>query len=35
VLVHKQLFDLSHPQTADAVRYDIRWKMACGRWRGW
>ena len=31
VLVLKELFDLSDPQTADAVRYDIRWKVACGR----
>jgi Transposase DDE domain/Transposase domain (DUF772) len=31
VLVRKELFDLSDPQTADAVRYDIRWKVACGR----
>ena len=27
----KELFDLSDPQTADALRYDIRWKVACGR----
>jgi hypothetical protein len=31
VLVLKELYDLSDPQTADAVRYDIRWKVACGR----
>ncbi len=31
VLVLKELFDLSDPQTADALRYDIRWKVACGR----
>ena len=31
VLVLKELFDLSDPQTADAVRFDIRWKVACGR----
>jgi len=23
--------DLSDPQTADALKYDIRWKVACGR----
>ena len=33
VLVLKELFDLSDPQTADAVRFDIRWKVACGRSR--
>ncbi|HEX3308625.1 MAG TPA: IS1182 family transposase [Streptosporangiaceae bacterium] len=31
VLVLKELFDLSDPQTADALSYDIRWKVACGR----
>jgi hypothetical protein len=31
VLVLRELFDLSDPQTADALRYDIRWKVACGR----
>jgi len=31
VLVLKELYDLSDPQTADALRYDIRWKVACGR----
>ena len=31
VLVLKELHDLSDPQTADALRYDIRWKVACGR----
>jgi hypothetical protein len=31
VLVLKELYDLSDPQTADAVRFDIRWKVACGR----
>ena len=31
VLVLKELFDLSDPQTADALKYDIRWKVACGR----
>ena len=31
VLVLKELFDLSDPQTAEAVRFDIRWKVACGR----
>ena len=31
VLVLKELFDLSDPQTAEALRYDIRWKVACGR----
>ncbi len=31
VLVLKELFDLSDPQTADALRFDIRWKVACGR----
>ncbi len=31
VLVLKELFDLSDPQTAEALRFDIRWKVACGR----
>ena len=31
VLVLKELYDLSDPQTAEAVRFDIRWKVACGR----
>ena len=31
VLVLKELLDLSDPQTAEALRYDIRWKVACGR----
>jgi Transposase domain (DUF772) len=29
--VLKELFDLSDSQTADALRYDLRWKVACGR----
>ena len=31
VLVLKELYELSDPQTAEAVRFDIRWKVACGR----
>src|SRR5450755_219717 len=31
VLVLKELYDLPDPQTADALKYDIRWKVACGR----
>jgi hypothetical protein len=31
VLVLQQLYDLSDPQTADALKFDIRWKVACGR----
>ncbi|MBV8995651.1 MAG: IS1182 family transposase [Pseudonocardiales bacterium] len=31
VLVGKELFDLSDAQTAEALRFDIRWKVACGR----
>ena len=31
VLVLKELHDLSDPQTADALKFDIRWKAACGR----
>jgi IS5 family transposase len=31
VLVLKELYDLSDPQTADALKYDLRWKIACGR----
>src|SRR6266568_3154407 len=30
-LVPKELHDLSDPQTADALKFDIRWKVACGR----
>jgi transposase len=30
VLVLKELYDLSDRQTAEALRYDIRWKVACG-----
>ena len=31
VLVLKELYDLSDTQTAEALRFDIRWKVACGR----
>ena len=31
VLVLKELHDLSDAQTAEALRFDIRWKVACGR----
>jgi hypothetical protein len=31
VLVLKELYALSDPQTAEALKYDIRWKVACGR----
>jgi Transposase domain (DUF772) len=31
VLVRKELYDLSDAQTADALKFDIRWKAACGR----
>src|SRR6266542_191893 len=31
VLVLKELYGLSGGQTADALRFDIRWKVACGR----
>src|ERR1039457_6977333 len=31
VLVLQQLYDLSDPQAADALKFDIRWKVACGR----
>jgi hypothetical protein len=31
VLVLKELYDLSDAQTAEAVTFDIRWKVACGR----
>src|SRR5260221_10435292 len=31
VLVLKELYALSDPQTAEALRFDIRWKVACGR----
>ena len=27
----KELYDLSDAQTADALKFDIRWKVACGR----
>ncbi len=27
----KELYDLSDTQTADALKFDIRWKVACGR----
>ena len=27
----KELVDMSDPQTAEALKYDIRWKVACGR----
>src|SRR6266581_7273398 len=27
----RELLDLSDPQTADALKFDIRWKVACGR----
>jgi Transposase domain (DUF772) len=30
VLVLKELYGLSDRQTADAVMFDIRWKVACG-----
>ncbi len=30
-LVLKELYDLSDTQTADALKFDIRWKVACGR----
>src|ERR1700749_397584 len=30
-LVLKELYDLSDPETADALKFDIRWKVACGR----
>jgi hypothetical protein len=31
VLVLKDLHDLSDTQTAEALAFDIRWKVACGR----
>ena len=31
VLALKELYDLSDTQTADALKFDIRWKVACGR----
>jgi DDE family transposase/transposase-like protein DUF772 len=31
VLVLKELYGLSDPQTAEALQFDIRWKVACGR----
>jgi Transposase DDE domain/Transposase domain (DUF772) len=31
VLVLKELSDLSDAQTADALKFDLRWKVACGR----
>jgi hypothetical protein len=31
VLVLQALYDLSDGQTADALKFDIRWKVACGR----
>ncbi len=31
VLVLKELYGLSDGQTADALMFDIRWKVACGR----
>jgi hypothetical protein len=31
VLVLKELYALSDSQTADALKFDIRWKVACGR----
>jgi hypothetical protein len=31
VLVLKELYDLSDAQAADALKFDIRWKAACGR----
>src|SRR6266540_4707232 len=30
VLVLKELYALSDPQTAEAVMFDLRWKVACG-----
>ena len=30
VLVLKELHDLSDAQAADALKFDIRWKVACG-----
>ena len=31
MLVLQALYDLSDGQAADALRFDIRWKVACGR----
>ena len=31
VLMLNELYDLSDTQTADALKFDIRWKVACGR----
>ena len=31
VLVLKELYDLSDTQAADALKFDLRWKVACGR----
>ncbi len=31
MLVLKELYDLSDTQAADALKFDIRWKVACGR----
>jgi hypothetical protein len=31
VLVLQHLYDLSDRQTAEALKFDIRWKVACGR----
>ena len=31
VLVLQALYDLSDGQAADALKFDIRWKVACGR----
>jgi hypothetical protein len=31
VLVLKELYDLSDTQAAEALKFDIRWKVACGR----
>src|SRR5512142_1041405 len=31
VLVLKELHDLSDAQTAEALKFDTRWKVACGR----
>ena len=31
VLVLRELHDLPDPQAADALKYDLRWKIACGR----
>ena len=31
VLVPRELYDLSDAQAADALKFDIRWKVACGR----